>query len=267
MVSVHLAGIARRLAPSLRVSRLDVAIPSLPEELDGCRIAHISDLHVGSHQWLPLHLDEVAATLREFDPDVVVNTGDYLQEDPPLAKVGAIAARLVIPSPPGLDGPANIAVLGNHDYYAGEEKVTDLKRLLGDLGIRVLINEQLELLFRERPLTIAGLNGQEPGLEETVVRLAKASPPRIVLVHEPELAQRLPPRSAELVLAGHTHGGQIRIPLLTNLIVRRFAGSNYAESRYLVNENPIYVNHGLGNTGLPFRFRARPEVTLFRLAR
>jgi len=87
------------------------------------------------------------------------------------------------------------------------------------------------------------------------------------LVHVPDLVEKIPRGAADLVLAGHTHGGQFTLPFLEQHIVRYGCGSNYVDGLNTINDMPVYINRGLGYTGFPVRFRARPEVALVRLVR
>lgn len=257
------AGIAQRFpVPSLDINRVTVHVQDLPEALDGFIIAQISDIHVGEGDWGPQHLQEASDVLRRENPDIVVNTGDFLDREPPLGRVQAIAGRLTLP---GED--RNFAVLGNHDYDAGEEIVQRLQRELHEAGIKVLENELTCVHRDDAGLTLAGLETEAPGWDQAVRKLEESGRPRVVLIHVPDCAGRLPAGIADLILAGHTHGGQIAFPGLEKQTVQKMCGSNYVEGMYEVNGSPMYVNRGLGCVGLPMRFRANPEVTLFTLAR
>lgn len=269
-IRLALAGFSARhgvLTSHLEVTRLSLQIAGLSEHLEGFSIAHVSDFHIGHGAWQPVHAEEAAGIIQEERPDMVVNTGDYLQEAPPLEKVGATASGFVVPPPSGSHGSVNLAVLGNHDYFAGDVRVAGLKSVLEALSVRPLINAGTCLRVRGAGVSFFGLTTEEPGFDEAVHLLFAADRPRIVLVHEPEIAELLPPGSADLILAGHTHGGQMTLPGLTPFIVRRFAETRYGSGLYHVNDVPVYINRGLGNTGLPFRFRATPEVTFIRLVR
>lgn len=255
------------LTPSLDVVRLDVRIPDLPAPLEGFHLAHVSDLHIGSGAWLPVRAAEAAAVVQAERPDIVVNTGDFLQGEPPVDVVRGLVAPFVLDGAVGVVGPANLAVLGNHDYYAGDEAVCALKTMLRDLGAQALVNETVRVRKDGAELSISGFEELEPGFERALHALGDAPRPRILLVHNADLAERLGPGAADLILAGHTHGGQITLPGLTGLVVRRFNGSKYVQGWYRINGNRVYINRGLGCTGLPFRFRARPEVTFVRLVR
>lgn len=255
------------LTPSLQVTRFELGIPGLPLPLDGFTLAHVSDLHVGPGDWVPVRAREAAAVIVREHPDVVINTGDFLQAIPPLHAVREYAEPLVLGSDPALQGATNLAVLGNHDYYAGEEAVAALRSMLCSLGVRVLANETVSVHKEDAAISFTGLEEREPGFDAAVATLPNRQRPHIVLVHNADVAQRFAPGVADLVLAGHTHGGQITLPGLTGLVVRRFNGSKYVQGWYRINDNPVYINRGLGCTGLPIRFRARPEVTFFRLRR
>jgi predicted MPP superfamily phosphohydrolase len=129
------------------------------------------------------------------------------------------------------------------------------------------MNQTVCVQKRGAGISFAGLTLGAPGFDQVVEDLLASSRPRIVLVHEPEVAERLPRCAADLVLAGHTHGGQITLPGLEPYIVRKFANTKYVEGIYEVHGMPVYVNRGLGTTGLPIRFRARPEVAFITLVR
>jgi predicted MPP superfamily phosphohydrolase len=245
--------------------RLDVPVPGLLPALDSFTIAHISDLHVGPGAWLPVRARGAADIIQSERPDVVVDTGDFMQAVPPIEAVRETVRPFLLETEAETKGPGNVAVLGNHDYYAGDEAVAELKTMLAALGVCVLANETVTICRRGTAVAFTGLDETEPGFQEALERMRKAPRPHIVLVHDAHLAERLPADTADLILAGHTHGGQITLPGLTGLVVRRFNGSSYIQGWYRINGNRVYINRGLGCTGLPLRFRARPEVTLIRL--
>lgn len=257
------------LEPRLDVTRIDLRLKNLPPELDGFRIAQISDLHLGEGTWRPIHVQDAVDLLRTEDPDVVVNTGDYMQGDPALERLLHMAECFVLPDKPSLSGPRNIAILGNHDYFPGVDVAARLADGLRAIGVALLENHGVCVTRDGAGISFMGLTGEggysefERGLEA----LAAVTPPRVALIHKPDMARLVPPGRADLILCGHTHGGQIVIPGLRRWTVRHFCGSHLTEGLYEINGIPMYVNRGLGCTGLPFRFRAAPEVTLIRLVR
>lgn len=253
--------------PSLDVTHHDLHIEGLPSELDGFTLAQISDLHVGPGRWRPQRWREAADAVESVQPDLVLNSGDFLQWEPPPAKARSVLERFLARASRGDVKPQTIAILGNHDYYAGDDFVHALAEELEDEGVRVLTNQAVCVQRGRSGISVIGLTTHRPGLETGIAQLLDSGHPRIVLIHEPDTAACIPAGAADLVLAGHTHGGQITLPLLEPFIVRRFCGSQYVEGWYRVNDNPMYVNRGLGCTGYPVRFRARPEVSFIRLVR
>ena len=262
--AVELSGLG---ASRLQVCWVDVPIPNLPADLDGFCIAQVSDLHVGEGAWGPRHTGEALEAMRAADPDVAVNTGDFLQWEPAIARVGHEAAGLVLPPIERVQGNRNIAILGNHDYYAGEETAEKLRVELESMGVLVLVNDGVCIPRGRAAVSFVGLTADAPGWDQGVERLLGATRPRVALVHAPDSAENLPHGGADLVLAGHTHGGQFTLPGLESWVAWRFARTRYLAGMYRINDMPVYVNRGLGTTGLPLRFRARPELTLLRLVR
>lgn len=256
------------LVSQLEVSTLEIPIAGLPAALDGFTIAHVSDLHVGSAtHWIPRWAPEAADAVRRAKVDVVVNTGDFFWKDPPAAKARAYAS-LFIRADRGVDShTVNFAILGNHDYYVPLETRRSLTDHLHDSGITVLTNEAVCLQRGSAGISLVGLTDEEDSFERGLAMLQTSARPRIALVHVPDLVEKIPRGAADLVLAGHTHGGQFTLPFLEQHIVRYGCGSNYVEGLNTINEMPVYINRGLGYTGFPVRFRARPEVALVRLVR
>jgi predicted MPP superfamily phosphohydrolase len=258
---MRLAAIAAsHILPPLSVSSFEVRVRDLPTSLNGFCIAQISDLHIGEGVWGPEHAEEASRTIQDAAPDVVVNTGDFLEGTPPWTRV---EEELHLFSAPVTEAHRNLAILGNHDYVAGPEAVATLEGHLAEYGIDLLENRAICV----NGVSFIGLTDEVDGFERAIEELLDSDHPRIGLIHTPDLAERLPNGSADLLLAGHTHGGQVALPFLEGYIVRAFCGSRYVQGMYRVNGNAVYVNRGLGCVGLPLRFRAAPEVTLIRLVR
>jgi hypothetical protein len=236
--------------------------------MEGFTIAQVSDLHVGAAtHWVPRWAGEAAEAVRRASVDVVVNTGDFYWKQPPAAKARAYAVKFMLHKRGVASRAVNLAILGNHDYYAPVQLRNELVHELEESGINVLTNEAVCVPRGSDGISFVGLTDEEDSFERGIHVLQSCSRPRVALVHKPDLAEKLPRGAADLVLAGHTHGGQFTLPGLEKTIVRHGCGSNYVEGLYTINDMPVYVNRGLGCTGLPVRFRARPEVTLIRLHR
>jgi predicted MPP superfamily phosphohydrolase len=219
------------------------------------RIAHLTDLHVG---WgAPEHLlRQAVRQCRRSRPDLTVLTGDYLINSlEHLERLRRVLRRLPRPC---------IATLGNHDHKAGADEV---QRVFTSQGIPVLRNESRQVRLRGERLTVVGIDDGCTGHDDAPRALA--SVPRgqraIVLTHDPELADEVARHGDHLVLAGHTHGGQVYIPLLTTAygLVRR---RRYMTGWYTIQGGTrLYVNAGIGYASARVRFGAQPEIAIFHL--
>lgn len=264
-----IAGVVQRnrsLGPSLDITRIVVPMPGLAPAFEGLEIVHISDLHVGEFPWEPRTTDAVSF-VQKTAPDIVINTGDYLQGDPPVERVRELVEPFVVRQNRRGLPTMNLSILGNHDYFVDDESVSRLADELGVLGIEVLENRVVTYHRDEASLTFVGLTLDRPGFDAALQQFLQCSRPRIAIIHEPDIADTLPVDTADLVLAGHTHGGQIVAPGLRALIAHHFGNTHYVDGFYHVNGMLMYVNRGLGYTGLPLRVSARPEVCLVRLTR
>jgi hypothetical protein len=239
-----------------RLTEIDVPVADLPPALAGLRIGHLSDLHVG-----PLVRSSDArravALLQAAAPDLIVLTGDLLDHRP--RDIVPVARALAdLSAPLGVFG-----VLGNHDHRVGAGL------LLAALSehspnIRILINSAHAVSVGSTTLWIAGLDSAYLFLSDAEAALARVSEgaPCLLLSHEPDIADRLP-RPVSLILAGHAHGGQIRLggrPLMLPPLGRR-----YPDGLRRSDAGPVYTSRGVGWTGLPLRIDCPPEVAVLRL--
>lgn len=245
---------------ALRVRDLTLAVPSLPPALEGFTIAQWSDVHVGLFT-SPALLHALAARTASLRADAIVLTGDLLDFNPRHVPE-AMEAFARLRARHGVH-----AILGNHDYYTG---AADVLRGLRQAGVSALVNRHVTLAADARGagLVLAGLDdlyapryrlGGGPNL---AVALAGAHPesPRLVLSHNPKTFPSLA-RSADVVLAGHTHGGQIHIPGVTERLLPFVAGT------YRLERATLSISNGLGFTGLPARIGAPPEIVRVALTR
>lgn len=241
----------------VRVREIEVPITGLGASFDGYRIAHLSDLHIGG--LTPREVGERwAARVRDLDVDLVALTGDYVTHGD--AFHDDIAA--VLSSMRGRDG--GVAVLGNHDYFGDAEALVSKLRAR---GVTVLRNERISISRGGHAITIAGVDDTWTRRADVARALGdtEGRDPVIALAHDPQLFPHLAKRGARLVLAGHTHWGQIAVPFfatsynLSRLSYRHHAGTS------TLGEAVLYVSPGLGTTGPPVRIGAPPEITIVRL--
>jgi predicted MPP superfamily phosphohydrolase len=246
----------------LKVTRLDLPIDDVSRQLVGLKLAQLSDLHVGGRGWRRGTLVDAIDACNRADVDLVAITGDFI------GSVHGAADCLKLLSGLRADVP-RLAVLGNHDHVHGGKPLQELLQGLDILGIRVLSNQALSLELPSGRLWVAGVNdgyGMRDDLDRVRRILGPAEFPRLLLTHYPDVADQLRPGEFQLVLAGHSHGGQVRLPFITSLVHNSHARTKYGSGLYWVNGNPLYVNPGLGVSGVPFRFRNWPELTLLRFA-
>lgn len=256
----------------LRVRRYRVPIRNLPHGLDGLRIAHLTDWHVGSR--VPLEVLEASTRAAlEAKPDLIALTGDYVH-----ANVGQIPAMQRILAPlcaPRASRFGVVGVLGNHDYYAGAEHV---RASLTRLGVTMLDNDRRLLApggWTRDPagvLCVAGLADMwmDTPVQERALGGLPDGTPRIVLSHQPDSAEHFGWRTAgaaraDLMLCGHTHGGQVRLPLLGTPVVPSRYGQKYAGGLVDGPHFPVLVSRGIGMSVLPVRWNVPPEVVVVEL--
>lgn len=258
---------ARRIEPTwLEVNYHRLELPRWPAALDGLRVVHLTDLHCGRHLPLP-YLEEVLARTLAEQPDLIALTGDYIHKG---YRYVPVVARLLA----RLRAPLGVfAVLGNHDFSVrtslGFRRHPGLHRAVADAltaaGIRVLRNQTVTLRHRDATFCVAGLDDLWSGNADPHAALAHTCPhtPRLVLAHNPRTAELLAPHRCDLILAGHTHGGQIDWPGLGRFTLPRRA-RRYAAGLFQLPHGNLYVNKGVGY-GWRIRFNTRPEIAVFSL--
>jgi uncharacterized protein len=234
--------------------RHEIVVPDLDPAHDGLRIAQLSDLHVGTLTPVERIRAAIAAANR-FQPDLVVLTGDYLTRDP-----GGVT--LMREQLGGLEAPT-IGTLGNHDRWVDPKGAG---QSLERLGYGFLENENTTITLRHAPFTVVGIDDLWTYSADPV-RAMKGAPggSRLYLAHVPRTADLLANWGKPmLVLSGHTHGGQVNVPLLTPAL-RWIAREPYIDGLYEVGKVQLYVNRGVGNVGLGLRLNAPPEVSWLTL--
>ena len=239
----------------VRVNTVQVRPSRLPAEFEGLRIAQLSDLHL--RRWNGV-LDETRRRLLELDPDLVVITGDIGDAHSEAQRSADLAARLLDGVQPNL---GCFGVLGNHDDPQLAEQLSG--------QVRMLSNEHAELTKAGSSMIIAGVDGRTATSGDIPAALLGIKPGSftILLAHHPPLVYRLPPNRVGLMLAGHTHAGQIRLPLIGPLWPA-FEGipRKYCRGLHEVNGTSLHVSAGVGcSWAMPFRVGCPPEIALITL--
>jgi hypothetical protein len=253
----------------VRISRHEVHLPGLAAAFDGFRIAQISDIHLDEFTE-PKMVHAAISQINRLQPDAVMMTGDYVTSGT-VPKAKAIAAcwqfGWLLKE---MQCRAIYGILGNHDVSAGTREMTEA---LTAHGVKVLNNACLPVERGGSRFWVAGLHDPVAGTPNPDVAIPEAirnvaDEPVIVLCHAPEYADKLQLKAAgqavSLMLSGHTHGGQVRLPFLDLATLPPF-GRKYIEGWFQLGKIQLYVNRGLGTVGLPVRFNCPPEITLFTL--
>ncbi len=249
----------------LEVVYSTIRLPGLPDPFAGFRIVQISDFHFQEYTEAAF-IEAVVRRVNEATPDLVVLTGDFVSSGPLprhfSAKMGYHCAELLSQ----IKCPLRYAILGNHDVVVNAHAVTDA---LLTHGIPVLTNSSVALERDGRRLWLAGIqDALEARPSLTAALPAGRNPgqePLILLAHEPDYADYATGRQIDLVLSGHTHGGQIRLPFLPPLVLPKM-GTRYVEGLFRLRDGmQLYVNRGIGAVGVPFRFRCPPEISVITL--
>lgn len=265
------------------VRREHAAIPGLPEAWDGERIALVSDFQIGLALGNDGTVREVVERIIRERPAVTLLAGDFVYHagDDPATLVERVT-ELVRPLTAA--GLPTYAVLGNHDYGMKHDDGTPDEVLarrvalsLEQLGIPVLENETVALPAPNgsgEMLYLVGLGASWPENVDADAALdgVPAGSPTVVLMHNPNAFTELPPYSAPLALAGHTHGGQVRLPHTPEWTWMTFARTDtiHADgwiSGYGAPGNRLYVTRGIGMSVLPVRLNCMPELTIIELVR
>jgi len=235
----------------VRFRVLELAVPGLPPELDGWRIGHLSDFHLGVPSPGAVAVERGVDWVAQRRPDVVCVTGDLLTDPRGEPRLRRLVGRLPQPS---------FAVLGNHDYAIARDPQAKASNLRELKPARLLLDEGELLEVRGRSVWIAGSDPR--GRPKTDPNsLSRAADFRILLAHFPRMLDRLEPGRFELVLAGHMHDGQIAVPYPGGKLRLAHPSARYANGVYRTEAAVMHVSPGLGTTFVPFRFAARPEAT------
>jgi predicted MPP superfamily phosphohydrolase len=266
-----------------KIERVDVPVANLPPELDGLRIAQLSDIHIGDYM-PPREIARAVAMANDLQPDISFVTGDFVSsEGDPLDACITELSRLRAPL--GVWG-----CNGNHEIYAGVED--DAERLFREKGMRLLRAANAVVEHKGARLNLLGVDYQRDHMvsgehagPESMLReiepLIRCDMPNVLLSHNPNSFRRAAELGIELSLAGHTHGGQVKFEIVDHsvsparLITPFVAGLYHLPMNGQASPAPgnglqraaLYVNRGLGTFGFPVRLGVPPEITLLTLRR
>jgi predicted MPP superfamily phosphohydrolase len=235
----------------VRLRILELEVPRLPAGLDGLRIVHLSDFHLGVPSPGARAVERGVEWAAQRRPDLVCITGDLLTHPRGEPRLRALVEQLPQPA---------FAVLGNHDYAIARDPQARASNLRELAPARLLLDEGELLELRGHSVWIAGSDPRR-GSKTDPNALSRDAELRILLNHYPRVFDRLEPGRFELVLAGHMHDGQITVPYPGGKLRLAHPTARYVNGIYHNDAAVMHVSPGLGTTFVPFRFAARPEAT------
>jgi len=237
-------------------------VPGLPEAFHGFRIVQLSDIHL-EHFTEDFFLRHAVAKINSLKPDLVLLTGDYITNNLHGPDDGAYAAMPhcgeILSH---LECPLRYGILGNHDVAVDAPAVLDMLRTH---GVTPLVNAHAPIERAGERLWLAGVDDCYFGAPDLSLAIPDApGAPVLLMCHEPDYMDSVirHPRSPyiDIVLSGHSHGGQVRLPFAGALELPPM-GRKYSMGHYRFGKTSLYVNRGLGTVGLPVRFNCPPEIT------
>ena len=246
----------------LIVREESIQIDNWPRELDGLKIAVLSDIHAGGSFINDKKLHTIVDRTNALHPDLIVILGDYMSSNGTFRRrvepevFGAVLKNFRAPL-------GTYSVLGNHDWWYSGAKV---RAGLEQNGIKVLENEVLQINARGVSLWLVGLADlwtRPQRIEQTVAKVPEGQT-MIALTHNPDIFPNVPER-VPLLLAGHTHGGQVRFPFIGSVVEASEYGQRYERGHVFENNHHLFVTTGIGTSIVPLRFGVTPEIVLLTL--
>ena len=253
----NFSGVARYAlaeANTLTVEKVTIRLKRLPKNLEGFRIVHLSDIHHSPFTDLE-HISRAVEISNELNPDMFILTGDFVSHEPeyiaPMAEVmGNLQSEF-----------GSYACLGNHDHWTDAKLVTNYLRAK---NIKVLINEGFRFSARGASFWLCGVDDYMVGNTDLRLALRGSFPDemKLLLAHNPKILYRAARASIDLILSGHTHGGQVKLRDDEKRILPR---RKFKSGLYRRKDTQVYITRGIGTVVVPMRFGCPPEISLIEL--
>jgi len=224
------------------------------KQIKKLKIVFVGDYHIKPNQ--EKRLKKVVQQINNQKPDIVLSTGDF---------VSGHKSKSTMPIEDIVEGLKNIkskygffTVLGNHDWHVNGEKIS---KILEENGIKVLANNNTAIIINGQKLYIAGVEDLQTRTPKIPEAISNAKSPVILLSHSPDIFPQVP-GEVNLTLAGHVHGGQVRLPFIGATIIPSKYGNKYAQGLIKENNKKMIVTRGIGNSILNIRFNCIPEIVV-----
>jgi predicted MPP superfamily phosphohydrolase len=241
----------------IEITHITLNLPQLEPAFSGYRLVQFSDIHMDT--WMThTQLAQIVKLVNQQKPNLVAITGDFVGSNPARHAESLVENLRQLESSDGV-----VAVLGNHDHWKDPQTV---RKILQASGISELANRVHTIERQQTKLYIAGIDDYMSKVArfDTVLEQLPREGTAILLAHAPDFADISGPSGRfALQLSGHSHGGQINLPLIGPPYLPRFA-RKYVSGLNKVGEMLVYTNRGVGKVHLPFRLNSRPEITVFQ---
>lgn len=241
----------------LRVNEYKIENEYLPKSFDGIKIVHFSDIHLGSTVDIK-YLNKIVNMINKQNPDIVIFTGDMLDKrrilnDKEIESVKNTLSKIK-------SNLGNYAVSGNHDI----KQLETYKKIM-DSNFTILDNEEKLIYYKENnPISLVGLSDSSESKINYEVLEKENNYYRFILCHEPDEYKKISNYSFNVMLSGHSHGGQVRIPLIGK-IYTPIGAKTYYDDYYKLDNKEIFISNGIGTSTLNIRFNSIPSINLYRL--
>ena len=256
MALIILAIVVLSYAVMIEPYMLKVTVYKLAnKQLSGVRIVFATDFHIAPYVWERKRLRNIIEAVNEQNADLVILGGDYVNRH---SKISTLEPEEIAANLQQIRA-VKAAVLGNHDSYYGKNEV---RTALENVGIIVLDNDNMVFDVMGRNITIAGVSDYYTDTPDVEKALANTKNPIIFVTHSPDVFQQLADKNPDVALAGHTHGGQVVLPLIGPLLVPSDYGRKYAYGLQYERGIPLITSSGLGTSLLPIRFNNVPEIVV-----
>jgi len=245
---------------NIKIKKVSLYFKSLPHIFNGEEIIHISDLHIkkfGNKEKKLLKL------IKKLNPNYIVITGDIIDYH----SNSLVACKKFFQQLCNFNDKEVFVVFGNHLHANNTINIYNLRKMLNDLGVKVLTNESYQLKKDKNFINIIGVDDPHTGHDnvEKSFENIKSKDFNLVLTHSIELIDKLDPDLVDLLLSGHTHGGQVVFPFIRPFWIPDKYKGKYISGLYKIRSFFAYINPGIATVVLPIRFNASPEITLLKL--
>ncbi len=245
---------------NIQIEKIIIEIENLPEEFEGTKIVHLTDFHSKDFGEREKRVLEI---LENLNPDFVFITGDFIDHNTKDLDSCQKFWRELSSQYQG----RTFGVLGNHEHWIRSPDIAAIKKLLEENGISILNNENRKIFQGNKYIYLLGVDdpdSEKDDLPKAMIN-TEENIPKILLAHSPDIIDNLQGEKVDLTLVGHTHGGQVVIPLVKPFWVPTKNRGKYASGLFRVNDTNLYVNRGIGMASLQIRFNCSPEITVIEL--